>query len=596
MTEKAIDFFPGPICSPAVDVEGAHLPELRAGGLLAAATSSPAVTSSGTTKARSWRTGGIRDDVVVDDRDPGTRSASCVDVELERAPLSRQLGIAQRDDPALAGARAPARAQGDRPPVGRSARSRARRRALRRRPSRTAKPPWAMPPTMPALLGKPIVRSAGRRAPARRARCPRCRRRRFAARRRAGPSTSDVRRTACSLDSGSCSATPPVAGAPRAEGSTCTPPSSRSRRACPRSGGGCAAASRGGRTSPAASAGVPGTSSSRKRATSSTTSISRVTSRARQVGTATFSPSTPKPRRRRIACCSSGGVSMPTRRRSARAGSERPEAQAARHARRRDRPTSHRQARRSTASQASRPARRDTDRHPSPSGSSPPCAGADVPRCGRSCTARSWRPRARSRVVSSPISVSSPPMIPASATAPLAVGDHQVVRLELAVDAVERAQLLARPRAAHDDLAAGELRVVEGVQRIAEREHDVVRHVDDVGDRSHARGKQPCLQPDRRRSDRRVAEEATDVARAAFEVLDRDVDRLVAAALRVGSRAAARAPGRTARRPRARSRRRRADRGGCGSSRARARCPSAGARPRAACPGSIPFGSTMIPV
>ena len=34
----------------------------------------------------------------------------------------------------------------------------------------------------------------------------------------------------------------------------------------------------------------------------------------------------------------------------------------------------------------------------------------------------------------------------------LGVGDHEVARLELAVDAVERAQLLARPRPADDDL------------------------------------------------------------------------------------------------------------------------------------------------
>ena len=50
----------------------------------------------------------------------------------------------------------------------------------------------------------------------------------------------------------------------------------------------------------------------------------------------------------------------------------------------------------------------------------------------------------RTVVVPSPISVSSPPMIPASAIAALGVGDQQVVGHELAVDAVERAQPLAR--------------------------------------------------------------------------------------------------------------------------------------------------------
>ena len=36
-------------------------------------------------------------------------------------------------------------------------------------------------------------------------------------------------------------------------------------------------------------------------------------------------------------------------------------------------------------------------------------------------------------------------MIPASATARLGVGDHEIAGLELAVDAVQRPQLLARP-------------------------------------------------------------------------------------------------------------------------------------------------------
>ena len=56
---------------------------------------------------------------------------------------------------------------------------------------------------------------------------------------------------------------------------------------------------------------VNGTSSRRKRAISSTTSISRVTSRARQVGTITSSPRGSKPSRPRIAACSAAGVARP---------------------------------------------------------------------------------------------------------------------------------------------------------------------------------------------------------------------------------------------------------------------------------------------
>ena len=56
---------------------------------------------------------------------------------------------------------------------------------------------------------------------------------------------------------------------------------------------------------------VNGTSSRTKRATSSTRSASRVTSRARHVGTVTVSPSTSKPSRPRMPRCSSAGTSRP---------------------------------------------------------------------------------------------------------------------------------------------------------------------------------------------------------------------------------------------------------------------------------------------
>ena len=133
------------------------------------------------------------------------------------------------------------------------------------------------------------------------------------------------------------------------------------------------------------------------------------------------------------------------RRRFARAGSEPPAAPAApawtsacpSHSRRR--------ARRAAASRASPPARRARDRRPSPSGSSPRCAGADAPTCGRSCTARSSRPRAGSSVVSVADLGLLAAHDPGERDRALGVGDHQVVRLELTFDAVERAQLLARP-------------------------------------------------------------------------------------------------------------------------------------------------------
>ena len=107
----------------------------------------------------------------------------------------------------------------------------------------------------------------------------------------------------------------------------------------------------------------------------------------------------------------------------------------------------------------------------------------------------------------------------------LAVGDHQIGRRQVALDAVERPQALALACAADDDPPAVQRRVVERVQRVPEPEHHVVGDVDDVRDRPHAGREQPRLQPDRRRCDRDVLEQSRDVARAAGEVVDLHLDR-----------------------------------------------------------------------
>ena len=118
----------------------------------------------------------------------------------------------------------------------------------------------------------------------------------------------------------------------------------------------------------------------------------------------------------------------------------------------------------------------------------------------------------------------------------LRIGDHEVARAEAARRAVERAELLALPRPANDDSFATEPLEVEGVQRVSERMHDVVRHIDDVRDRANAGADEPRLQPGRRRSDSHVAEEPADVPRAPLEILDRDVHGLVGLARGVDAR------------------------------------------------------------
>src|SRR5438034_11782110 len=60
---------------------------------------------------------------------------------------------------------------------------------------------------------------------------------------------------------------------------------------------------------------------------------------------------------------------------------------------------------------------------------------------------------------------------------PLAVRDHEIARFEPAERAVERSELLARPRATNNDPPAREPCAVEGVQRASPDVHHVVRDV-----------------------------------------------------------------------------------------------------------------------
>ena len=73
----------------------------------------------------------------------------------------------------------------------------------------------------------------------------------------------------------------------------------------------------------------------------------------------------------------------------------------------------------------------------------------------------------------------------------VAVGDDQHLRIERAIDAVERRDALACRRAPDPDFAARELLEVERVHRLAELEQHVVGDVDDVVDGAYAGGLQP---------------------------------------------------------------------------------------------------------
>ncbi len=247
----------------------------------------------------------------------------------------------------------------------------------------------------------------------------------------------------------------------------------------------------------------------------------------------------PSPSRRSRAARGSPPAARPSRRGRSRrssargaAGSKR--ARAARR-RRRCRPSSaRRRARRSAASRARRPPR-------PPCGSTPfshrfeaSLRSACRSELRRIPTGSKFAASSRTDVVVSATSVSSPPMIPASAIArsPSAITRSSVVSVRSVPSSVRISS--AAPGATDDDAAAERVEV-ERVQRAAEREHHVVRHVDDVRDRAHPGGAQPRLQPDRRRADPHVAEAPADVARAALEVVDANRDRLLAGVLRARS-------------------------------------------------------------
>ena len=101
-----------------------------------------------------------------------------------------------------------------------------------------------------------------------------------------------------------------------------------------------------------------------------------------------------------------------------------------------------------------------------------------------------------------------------------AVGNHEHVRLERAVDAVERPKPLARACPPHHDLPPGEPVVIEGMHRLTELEQHVVGDVDDIADRADAGGRQSVGEPLRRGPDAHL-EHLRAVPRAEIRVRNR---------------------------------------------------------------------------
>ena len=116
-----------------------------------------------------------------------------------------------------------------------------------------------------------------------------------------------------------------------------------------------------------------------------------------------------------------------------------------------------------------------------------------------------------------------PPMTPAMPIGLFGVADHQHLRRQVPLHAVQRRQASRRRWAgADDDLAVGQGVVVVGVEGLAEFEHDVVRDVHDHVQRAHPRREQALLHPVGRRLDRDVADDLAGEARAEGGSVDAD--------------------------------------------------------------------------
>ncbi len=103
---------------------------------------------------------------------------------------------------------------------------------------------------------------------------------------------------------------------------------------------------------------------------------------------------------------------------------------------------------------------------------------------------------------------------PADADRALGVAHQRHVGVERPLLTVQGLGALARPRAPHHHRVLGQRVQIEGVQRLAQLPHDVVRHVDQVVDRAQAHRAEPLGEPGRRRLHGESGDHAGAEARA----------------------------------------------------------------------------------
>ena len=108
----------------------------------------------------------------------------------------------------------------------------------------------------------------------------------------------------------------------------------------------------------------------------------------------------------------------------------------------------------------------------------------------------------------------------------LSIGDDELRALREARAVVERVEVLALFGEAGRQRVARDLIVVVGVHRLAELDHDEVRHVDDVVDGTDAGALEALLHPLRRRANLDVLDDARAEAVAEVARLDANGDHV----------------------------------------------------------------------
>ena len=102
------------------------------------------------------------------------------------------------------------------------------------------------------------------------------------------------------------------------------------------------------------------------------------------------------------------------------------------------------------------------------------------------------------------------------------IGDDHGLRIDLSCLAIERLDCLARFSGANDDCCVREFVEIERVQRMAEREHHVVRRVDNVVDRPQPDRFEPASDVNRRSRDLYTATHQSGIAVAHLGGVDAD--------------------------------------------------------------------------